>query len=155
MWWDEKRDPKVGGGVGRIREVAKNRTPILTKVNRRMKYARSGALGALDFGFTIYNLGAYNKEITGNLLHVKSTGRSLRWTRRIPTYLISRAREDQELVWCIKLCKKKVNEVVENGAHTLNLEATEAQKDAHREIKKKDLHRRLRPVLLTRKRFLY
>ncbi|KAF1876719.1 hypothetical protein Lal_00031534 [Lupinus albus] len=121
MWWDEKRDPKVGGGVGRIREVAKNRTPILTKemvdneineketntlaqvmkqyfgssyvamlwlklcsntlaqvmkqyfgssyvamlwlklcsntlaqVNRRMKYARSGALGALDFGFTIY-----------------------------------------------------------------------------------------------------
>ncbi|KAF1858879.1 hypothetical protein Lal_00043014 [Lupinus albus] len=48
------RDPKVGGGVGRIREVAKNRTPILTKVNRRMKYARSGALGALDFGFTIY-----------------------------------------------------------------------------------------------------
>ncbi|KAF1876678.1 hypothetical protein Lal_00031486 [Lupinus albus] len=31
MWWDEKRDPKVGGGVGRIREVAKNRTPILTK----------------------------------------------------------------------------------------------------------------------------
>ncbi|KAF1858883.1 hypothetical protein Lal_00043018 [Lupinus albus] len=31
MWWDGKRDPKVGGGVGRIREVAKNRTPILTK----------------------------------------------------------------------------------------------------------------------------
>ncbi|KAF1888698.1 hypothetical protein Lal_00036739 [Lupinus albus] len=28
----EKRDPKVGGGVGRTREVAKNRTPILTKV---------------------------------------------------------------------------------------------------------------------------
>ncbi|KAF1881598.1 hypothetical protein Lal_00039814 [Lupinus albus] len=50
----EERDPKVGGGVGRIREVAKNRTPILIKVNRRMKYARSGALGALDFGFTIY-----------------------------------------------------------------------------------------------------
>ncbi|KAF1879859.1 hypothetical protein Lal_00014159 [Lupinus albus] len=34
MWWDEKRDPKVGGGVGRIREVAKNRTPILTKCNK-------------------------------------------------------------------------------------------------------------------------
>ncbi|KAF1870827.1 hypothetical protein Lal_00030137 [Lupinus albus] len=34
MWWDEKRDPKVGGGVGRIREVVKNRTPILTKCNK-------------------------------------------------------------------------------------------------------------------------
>ncbi|KAE9598379.1 hypothetical protein Lalb_Chr15g0080141 [Lupinus albus] len=28
-----RKDPKVGGGVGRTREVAKNRAPILTKVN--------------------------------------------------------------------------------------------------------------------------
>ncbi|KAF1860212.1 hypothetical protein Lal_00033408 [Lupinus albus] len=30
---EKRKDPKVGGGVGRTREVAKNRTPILTKVH--------------------------------------------------------------------------------------------------------------------------
>ncbi|KAF1879811.1 hypothetical protein Lal_00039683 [Lupinus albus] len=30
-----RKDPKVGGGVGRTREVAKNRTPILTKLTLR------------------------------------------------------------------------------------------------------------------------
>ncbi|KAF1868175.1 hypothetical protein Lal_00018693 [Lupinus albus] len=68
-----RKDPKVGGGVGRTREVAKNRTQHsssmniygcvytkvgvdlrkMEKVNRRMEYASSGALGALDVGFTI------------------------------------------------------------------------------------------------------
>ncbi|KAF1870989.1 hypothetical protein Lal_00020723 [Lupinus albus] len=56
-----KRDPKVGGGVGGTREVAKNQTQHSSstrrfterKVNRRMEYASSGALGALDVGFTI------------------------------------------------------------------------------------------------------
>ncbi|KAF1884530.1 hypothetical protein Lal_00028408 [Lupinus albus] len=31
QFWSLRRDPKVGGGVGRTREVAKNRTSILTK----------------------------------------------------------------------------------------------------------------------------
>ncbi|KAF1894177.1 hypothetical protein Lal_00004099 [Lupinus albus] len=55
-----KRDPKVGGGVGGTREVVKNQTQHSSrrrfterKVNRRMEYASSGALGALDVGFTI------------------------------------------------------------------------------------------------------
>ncbi|KAF1881849.1 hypothetical protein Lal_00014448 [Lupinus albus] len=54
-----RKDPKVGSGVGGTREVGQEPNPALTEVNRRMKYARSGALGALDFGFTIYNLCPY------------------------------------------------------------------------------------------------
>ncbi|KAF1883574.1 hypothetical protein Lal_00043260 [Lupinus albus] len=37
---EKRKDPKVGGGVGRTREVAKNRTPILTKDRKSGHYKR-------------------------------------------------------------------------------------------------------------------
>ncbi|KAF1866059.1 hypothetical protein Lal_00013495 [Lupinus albus] len=56
----EERDPKVGGGVGRIREVAKNRTPILIKVlpklDRRPNVMHAGE--ARDHGRMVTPSGA-------------------------------------------------------------------------------------------------